>query len=1349
MNRKLFTVLLFMLLALLGAGQASGSPSLAPAAPLPQPTNISCQGYERDTVLVYWQDTATDETNYRVERSIGGGAWSEVATKTPDAAGNYDGYRETGVDVSTQNRRYRVRSYRSSDNSYSPYSDICNNRRIYEPGNFRFFYGLRGTSDDCPLIDGKNACLADVSSGGVNIYLNRSNTALQGSVDAFTRVGFTRNAAVHGTLDKIPINVVWCDGGGCAGGGGLGLSPLLLETSFDPITRVGDPVAWIVALHEAFHFQQFKYWGLNDPSDTWVVEGQARSIQDKLCIGANRPTAECFDDIATGYAGYVPEVVYYLGNANWPILKHSYSTALFWTYLTEKYGTSSPADTVEGGMNLMVRFWEDSAATPGRDGVTVLNSVLAGLGHTKHFRDIWKDFAVANYAKDLSGPHVPAKYRYADMAQPGGTYGPVTLSLDQALNVGSSAVDSDETVYPWGARYYQVRPAASVPIVNITFTQDSAVQVYYMVMGIRGTDLVYSYSVESRNLALALVNDHYDKVAVVVAGLENLANYRYSFNGTQPTLRILDPTTSNKARVGSPTAPDKFRVSVEVLTPAGTPMPGVSLSNFRFRVGTQDVPTSSILVSATIMSQQWFILRAPVQASAGMYDLQVRYSTLVTGTQAQAVNYTPRLDADNMLIVDRSGSMAASGKMDAAKAAAHLFVDSWRPGDKIGVISFNELRTVDLSLRNWTTNTVTGGSRQEAFDAVDALTAGGCTNIGDPLRAGWDQLKTLGNAGHDWALVLLSDGKEECSSPVENFDTMIWKLDTATTKRPVVHSVAIGADADRVRMQRVAAVTGGTYQYVSTPSPLLAANSTAAMNMQLDLDYRHRLIAADILGLQPFFKFVGPDLNDGNDKGDIVTIPVEGSAAEMILSLSGSTAGMEWRLNDPFGNRVDEFERDGSRHAVWRVPTPTPGDWKLTVYFSKPYLVQGSLRSDVTLDVYLPTPIEERRIGVPMPILASLTDIAPITGAAVRAEIDTPSGATFTRWLYDDGAHGDGGAANGLYGNTFYQTGWCGSYNVTVYASGVSSVSGAFTRQKTVSFHLDCTLNANGQPEDQDQDGLPDEWERRNGTDPTKADDKEDPDNDGRPNGEERDGGTDPHNSDSDNGGESDGTDADPRDPSDDAIDPTWGEAYPGVGKVILRYTVRPTYTVIGIYRGHSLLGPFAFHDQDLSVDGVYSDTNVANGQTYCYDVRAQDSSGHQSGGLMPTCATPKEDPLGPHGGLLINGGASATCLPDVTLTLWASDAVDPEVNQPGAEVFLPPPDSATGVVDMMISNRADMSDGVWEPYATTKSWTLAQTSGLAAVFVKYRDAAGNESAVAKATIQVSCHSIYLPAMFK
>jgi hypothetical protein len=55
----------------------------------------------------------------------------------------------------------------------------------------------------------------------------------------------------------------------------------------------------------------------------------------------------------------------------------------------------------------------------------------------------------------------------------------------------------------------------------------------------------------------------------------------------------------------------------------------------------------------------------------------------------------------------------------------------------------------------------------------------------------------------------------------------------------------------------------------------------------------------------------------------------------------------------------------------------------------------------------------------------------------------------------------------------------------------------------------------------------------------------------------------------------------------------------------------------------------------------------------------------------------------------------------------------------------------------------------VWEPYSTTKAWTLPLRSGLAAVFVKFRDNADNESIVYSATINVIGSKVFLPLVRK
>ena len=82
----------------------------------------------------------------------------------------------------------------------------------------------------------------------------------------------------------------------------------------------------------------------------------------------------------------------------------------------------------------------------------------------------------------------------------------------------------------------------------------------------------------------------------------------------------------------------------------------------------------------------------------------------------------------------------------------------------------------------------------------------------------------------------------------------------------------------------------------------------------------------------------------------------------------------------------------------------------------------------------------------------------------------------------------------------------------------------------------------------------------------------------------------------------------------------------------------------------------------------------------------------------------------------MINSGAAATPVPDVTLTLTAVDY-------------------GSGVVAMRLSNDA-LEWEPWEPYVSTRSWTLIPGEGTRTVFAQFKDSYGNVSS----TVQDSIH---------
>jgi hypothetical protein len=83
-----------------------------------------------------------------------------------------------------------------------------------------------------------------------------------------------------------------------------------------------------------------------------------------------------------------------------------------------------------------------------------------------------------------------------------------------------------------------------------------------------------------------------------------------------------------------------------------------------------------------------------------------------------------------------------------------------------------------------------------------------------------------------------------------------------------------------------------------------------------------------------------------------------------------------------------------------------------------------------------------------------------------------------------------------------------------------------------------------------------------------------------------------------------------------------------------------------------------------------------------------------------------------------INSGATTTSSLYSTLTLAATDNIL--------------------VTQMLVSNDPSFAGASWETYAISKAWTLVSGDGIKTVYAKFKDTAGNMSAVVSAFITVS-----------
>ena len=155
---------------------------------------------------------------------------------------------------------------------------------------------------------------------------------------------------------------------------------IYINTAFIPIGSSG----YLATL--AHEFQHLVHWNQDSSEETWVNEGLAELAVSVTGYGA-RNVRFRLDSVPTSLV-------------NWPLdserIGASYATAsLFMHYLSEHYGSRED-------MRALV-----SAAA---DGVEGIDQYLRGAGYTQTFRDVFRDWAAANF---LDAPD--SIYGYSDL----------------------------------------------------------------------------------------------------------------------------------------------------------------------------------------------------------------------------------------------------------------------------------------------------------------------------------------------------------------------------------------------------------------------------------------------------------------------------------------------------------------------------------------------------------------------------------------------------------------------------------------------------------------------------------------------------------------------------------------------------------------------------------------------------------------------------------------------------------------------------------------------------------------------------------------------------------------------
>ncbi len=207
--------------------------------------------------------------------------------------------------------------------------------------------------------------------------------------------------------------------------------------------------------------------------------------------------------------------------------------------------------------------------------------------------------------------------------------------------------------------------------------------------------------------------------------------------------------------------------------------------------------TDASLAVRTLDTTAWPTVRVNVQytgkSAPGLRDFTVRNNgEIVNGVSVRPLSET-QTPVGVVLVIDTSGSMRESGRMEAAKAAAQTFVAGRGPDEKIAVVGFSDAPLVVHPF----------SADGAASAAIGELTAAGGTALWDAVRLAAGLFENEKQVQPN--IVVLSDGADSASKA-----TAADARNTAIAAHAVVHTVAFASTAlDSAGLTALAGETGG------------------------------------------------------------------------------------------------------------------------------------------------------------------------------------------------------------------------------------------------------------------------------------------------------------------------------------------------------------------------------------------------------------------------------------------------------------------------------------------------------------------------------------------------------------
>jgi subtilisin family serine protease len=598
-------------------------------------------------------------------------------------------------------------------------------------------------------------------------------------------------------------------------------------------------------------------------------------------------------------------------------------------------------------------------------------------------------------------------------------------------------------------------------------------------------------------------------------------------------LRLLEPTTTMPVDVG-PSDDPSDRHMLLIRLRHELPHGSMAAPDLTVSIGGLDAPLTDL---AEVEGERWLTVAPPDQPAPGTYMLEVEWNdggiSRVVRHRDAVIYSTAANPTDQVVVVDRSGSMLSSDKYLSARTAGNFYVSARGADDQVGVVSFHTEPLDELgavagagTLTLGPDGSANRGTVAGVINGVTPPGPGAMTSIGAGLEHALNEILPDQVAGRQRALVLLSDGLENTAPFWDMGANPVRELfEQPANEDVVIHTIALGPDADRDLHAAIAEATGGTSRFVYLGNSLsIYARLADAYKQVEDLVSGHHRVFTDgrDLGLQETATFS-------------VQVPQGATRAIFAISYRDAAAAAGLTVRDPGGAPVAGNVVTGPTSRVIVVNGVPAGSYTMDVVAHKaptevlatcsvatPHRLVASLAwlkpsgassMEGVLLAMVPglSNFRERR-----PAMEYLPGVVERPKFAVIARIVAPDKSETRVVLRDDGASRDGAAGDGVFAAPV-MLGVGGGYSITVRAESEGQVL-----ERTLGY-----FQARGN--DADLDGIADSWERTHFPKMALAATNRlaDLDADGLNNDEEFRYRTNPHHYDSDGDGRPDGIEVD------------------------------------------------------------------------------------------------------------------------------------------------------------------------------------------------------------------------------